>query len=390
MKEQLSTSTADEQKTKSRRVDGTLRKRKQTQVTDKKIPQLKIISYETGNSYGRLCFSHLCERYSIGLGCVAEVGLTAIRDNARRLLADCYSNPEGFRLRHRALLPLATYVHERYLPDVHVTHRYPRTIESRVKPILAALGHKPLNQITRADFEDFLTQLSDTCSGATWNRYLAQCKSIMTHAVEHGVLPSSPAASIPAKYEPVLPPKGLPDEAVNKLVARLMEDKDEEKARMLLFLFATGSRMGEARALKLQDCNLTTQIAFLPTSKSGRERLIPLNQFALELVQLQRQRHGTTGLLFRGQDGVSPISEPRRYWYRVCNDCGLSGVRIHDSRHSVATSLLNKGCSLDVLQKVLGHSSPRMTERYARHHDKTLVKAVDVLHTVWDLPNLTC
>lgn len=148
--------------------------------------------------------------------------------------------------------------------------------------------------------------------------------------------------------------------------------------------------MGEARALKLQDCNLTTQIAYLPTSKSGRERLIPLNQFALELVQLQRQRHGTTGLLFRGQDGVSPISEPRRYWYRVCNDCGLSGVRIHDSRHSVATSLLNRGCSLDVLQKVLGHSSPRMTERYARYHDKTLVKAVDALHTVWDLPNLTC
>ena len=390
VKEQLSTSTANVQKTKSRGVDGTPRKRKQTQVTDKKIPQLKMISYETGNLYGRLCFSHLCERYSIGLGCVAEVGLTAIRDNARRLLADCYSNPEGFRLRYRALLPLATYVHERYLPDVHVTHRYPRTIESRVKPIVAALGHKPLNQITRADFEDFLTQLSETCSVATWNRYLAQCKAIMTHAVEHGVLPSSPAAGIPTKYEPVLPPKGLPDEAVNKLVARLMEDIDEEKARMLLFLFATGSRMGEARALKLQDCDLNRQIAYLPTSKSGRERLIPLNQFALELIRLQLQRHGTTGLLFRGQDCVSQISEPRRYWYRVCNDCGLSEVRIHDARHTVATSLLNKGCSLDVLQKVLGHSSPRMTERYARYHDKTLVKAVDALHTVWDLPNLTC
>ena len=329
VKEQLSTSTANVQKTKSRGVDGTPRKRKQTQVTDKKIPQLKMISYETGNLYGRLCFSHLCERYSIGLGCVAEVGLTAIRDNARRLLADCYSNPEGFRLRYRALLPLATYVHERYLPDVHVTHRYPRTIESRVKPIVAALGHKPLNQITRADFEDFLTQLSETCSVATWNRYLAQCKAIMTHAVEHGVLSSSSAAGIPAKYEPVLPPKGLPDEAVNKLVARLMEDIDEEKARLLLFLFATGSRMGEARALKLQDCNLTTQIAFLPTSKSGRERLIPLNQFALELVQLQRQRHGKTGLLFRGQDSTSKI--PSHV------GIGTGSVMIADSREYAFT-----------------------------------------------------
>lgn len=98
VEKQLTTSNAKVQKKTSRGVDGTLRGRKQTQVTDKKIPQLKVITYESGRSYARLCFSHLCERYSIGLGCVAAVGLTAIRDNARRLLADCYSNPEGFRL----------------------------------------------------------------------------------------------------------------------------------------------------------------------------------------------------------------------------------------------------------------------------------------------------
>lgn len=63
---------------------------------------------------------------------------------------------------------------------------------------------------------------------------------------------------------------------------------------------------------------------------------------------------------------------------------------MHDARHIVATSLLNQGCSLDVLQKVLGHSSPKMTERYARLHDTTLVKAVNELHTPWDLPRITC
>ena len=255
---------------------------------------------------------------------------------------------------------------------------------------ISYLGRKPLNRVTRFDIEDFLTESNKTCSVATRNRYLAQVKAIMSFAVERGILKSSPAAGIPAKHEAVLPPKGLPDEVVNKVVHRLMKDIDDEKARLLLFLFATGCRLGEARALQLQDCNLNRKIAYLPTSKSGRERLIPLNHFALELIQLQFQRHGTTGLLFRGQDGVSQISEPRRYWYRVCNDCGLSGVRMHDARHTVATSLLNQGCSLDVLQKVLGHSSPKMTERYARLHDTTLVKAVNELHTLWDLPRITC
>lgn len=388
MLNQSTTSTANVQTKKTLGVGGTS-KRKQTQVTDKKIRQLKLVTYASGCTYGHLCFSHLTERYSIGLGCVDDVGVTVIRDLARRLLADCYSNPEGFRQRYRALLPLEVFVREQYLPAVHRSHRSPKTIESRVKPIVAALGHKPLNQVTRTDIETFLTQLSKTCSIATQNRYLAQFKAIMTFAVEHGVLSSSPAAGIPAKHEAVLPPKGLPDEDVKRLVHRLMDDIDDEKARLLLFLFATGCRLGEARALLLPDCNLTTQIAFLPTSKSGRERIIPLNDLAVELVQLQRERHGATGLLFRGKDQLSSISEPRRYWYRVCKECGLSGVRLHDARHAVATSLLNAGCSLDVLQKVLGHSSPKMTERYARFRDATLVNAVNALQTVWDIPSLT-
>lgn len=363
---------------------------KQKEVKDEYVPWLAWVTYTSGARVGYFNVHRNNQRYRFKIASTSEASLKVTRDKARKLMAELITDPDGFKQAYRASLSVERFIYDHYLPAVQETHRSIRTIKSRIKPIVAALGHKPLNRVIRDDIERFQAEQAKTKSVATVNRYLAQIKAIATFAVERGILKASPAAGIPAKYEPVLPPKGLPDEAVNKLVARLMEDIDEEKARLLLFLFATGSRMGEARALKLQDCNLITQIAFLPTSKSGRERLIPLNQFALELVQLQRQRHGTTGLLFRGQDGVSPISEPRRYWYHVCNDCGLSGVRIHDARHSVATSLLNKGCSLDVLQKVLGHSSPRMTERYARHHDKTLVKAVDVLHTVWDLPNLTC
>ena len=363
---------------------------KQRESKDKYERSLTWITYATGRKVGCLSFTKNKVRYRLKIASTDEVSVKEIREQARKLKAEFVLDPVGFNQTYLSSLSVEQFIHDKYLPSVRATHRSHKTIESRVKPIVAALGLKPLNRVTRFDIEDFLTESNKTCSVATRNRYLAQVKAIMSFAVERGILKSSPAAGIPAKHEAVLPPKGLPDEVVNKVVHRLMKDIDDEKARLLLFLFATGCRLGEARALKLQDCNPNRKIAYLPTSKSGRERLIPLNHFALELIQLQFQRHGTTGLLFRGQDGVSQISEPRRYWYRVCNDCGLSEVRIHDARHTVATSLLNKGCSLDVLQKVLGHSSPRMTERYARYHDKTLVKAVDALHTVWDLPNLTC
>ncbi|BDA14897.1 MULTISPECIES: tyrosine-type recombinase/integrase [Aeromonas] len=363
---------------------------KQRESKDKYERSLTWITYATGRKVGCLSFTKNKVRYRLKIASTDEVSVKEIREQARKLKAEFVLDPVGFNQTYLSSLSVEQFIHDKYLPSVRATHRSHKTIESRVKPIVAALGRKPLNRVTRFDIEDFLTESNKTCSVATRNRYLAQVKAIMSFAVERGILKSSPAAGIPAKHEAVLPPKGLPDEVVNKVVHRLMKDIDDEKARLLLFLFATGCRLGEARALKLQDCNPNRKIAYLPTSKSGRERLIPLNHFALELIQLQFQRHGTTGLLFRGQDGVSQISEPRRYWCRVCNDCGLSGVRMHDARHTVATSLLNQGCSLDVLQKVLGHSSPKMTERYARLHDTTLVKAVNELHTLWDLPRITC
>lgn len=363
---------------------------KQRESKDKYERSLTWITYATGRKVGCLSFTKNKVRYRLKIASTDEVSVKEIREQARKLKAEFVLDPVGFNQTYLSSLSVEQFIHDKYLPSVRATHRSHKTIESRVKPIVAALGRKPLNRVTRFDIEDFLTESNKTCSVATRNRYLAQVKAIMSFAVERGILKSSPAAGIPAKHEAVLPPKGLPDEVVNKVVHRLMKDIDDEKARLLLFLFATGCRLGEARALKLQDCNPNRKIAYLPTSKSGRERLIPLNHFALELIQLQFQRHGTTGLLFRGQGGVSQISEPRRYWYRVCNDCGLSGVRMHDARHTVATSLLNQGCSLDVLQKVLGHSSPKMTERYARLHDTTLVKAVNELHTLWDLPRITC
>ncbi|MFM5276566.1 tyrosine-type recombinase/integrase [Aeromonas caviae] len=363
---------------------------KQRESKDKYERSLTWITYATGRKVGCLSFTKNKVRYRLKIASTDEFSVKEIREQARKLKAEFVLDPVGFNQTYLSSLSVEQFIHDKYLPSVRATHRSHKTIESRVKPIVAALGRKPLNRVTRFDIEDFLTESNKTCSVATRNRYLAQVKAIMSFAVERGILKSSPAAGIPAKHEAVLPPKGLPDEVVNKVVHRLMKDIDDEKARLLLFLFATGCRLGEARALQLQDCNLNRKLAYLPTSKSGRERLIPLNHFALELIQLQFQRHGTTGLLFRGQGGVSQISEPRRYWYRVCNDCGLSGVRMHDARHTVATSLLNQGCSLDVLQKVLGHSSPKMTERYARLHDTTLVKAVNELHTLWDLPRITC
>ena len=66
-------------------------------------------------------------------------------------------------------------------------------------------------------------------------------------------------------------------------------------------------------------------------------------------------------------------------WTRVRERAGLENLRLHDLRHSFASFLVNKGVSLYVVQGLLGHTQPRMTQRYAHLAQNTLAEAVDLL-----------
>jgi hypothetical protein len=56
--------------------------------------------------------------------------------------------------------------------------------------------------------------------------------------------------------------------------------------------------------------------------------------------------------------------------------CG--DVRLHDLRHSYASNLVNGGVSLYVVQQLLGHSSPAMTQRYSHLEQGTLAQASEI------------
>ena len=60
----------------------------------------------------------------------------------------------------------------------------------------------------------------------------------------------------------------------------------------------------------------------------------------------------------------------------------LPDVRLHDLRHSFASFLVNQGVSLYVVQGLLGHASPRMTQRYAHLAPQTLLDAAEVVSGV--------
>ena len=118
------------------------------------------------------------------------------------------------------------------------------------------------------------------------------------------------------------------------------------------------------------------RILTVPLSKSGKSRHIPLSDAALEVL---REIPCTSGWLFPSSRTGKAISSVFRAWDRVRRNAGLEDVRLHDLRHSFASFLVNSGCTLYEVQKILGHHNPKVTMRYAHLAQESLLRAVNMV-----------
>ena len=66
-------------------------------------------------------------------------------------------------------------------------------------------------------------------------------------------------------------------------------------------------------------------------------------------------------------------------WNRIRSELGLHDMRIHDLRHSLASTLVNNGATLYEVQKLLGHSRSATTERYAHLANHRLQRAASLI-----------
>lgn len=73
-------------------------------------------------------------------------------------------------------------------------------------------------------------------------------------------------------------------------------------------------------------------------------------------------------------------TESNRILKKICQEVGITkNVSFHVARHTSGTQLLYHGCSLEVVQKLLGHSNVRTTQIYAELTQQTLIKELSAV-----------
>ena len=154
----------------------------------------------------------------------------------------------------------------------------------------------------------------------------------------------------------------------------------------LRFALATGARIGETLSFRWVDLKDegTTWVKPAATVKQKRDHVLPLSSSARVLIERQEKRGPT---VFARADG-SEVKNCRRTWLWALKRSGLSGIRIHDLRHTRASRLVSSGASLAVTGALLGHSSPATTARYAHLEQTALREAAERADNVVPLRKL--
>jgi integrase len=197
----------------------------------------------------------------------------------------------------------------------------------------------------------------------------ATLRTVLAFAVRWGYLSHLP--DLPE----VVVPEGSFDWYQPHEAARLVEAaRDVWERALLLFPLHTGVRLGEQRAMRWTDVDFELARVYVRRSapsgfntikapKSNRQRWVDLTP---ELAAALRTIRHRAELVFCADDGsmLRPGQFQEVLW-AAQKRAGLRRIKWHDLRHSYASILASGGMPLFLIRGLLGHSSVKMTERYA-------------------------
>lgn len=174
-------------------------------------------------------------------------------------------------------------------------------------------------------------------------------------------------------------PRHLSDAEYQRLLQLVMTETETAEAGILhrtwfLMLAFTGIRLSELLDLRLSDLDLSTRRLFIHDAKNHEGRVCFLTPSLVQLLQgyLAWRPDTDTDHLFVSPQGLPFTPSPIRYRCRKWGE--LSGFRLspHRLRHTFATRLINHDMPLASIQRLLGHRTLHMTQRYARLNDATV------------------
>lgn len=243
--------------------------------------------------------------------------------------------------------------------------------------ILPRLGGRKVNAVQARDIHALHVSLKDVPYQA--NRILALLSKMFSLAVQWGWRSDNPVKGI-QRYHEERRERWLSDGELARLLAVLSTHPNQRAANAVQLQLLTGARIGEILAAEWSEIDFARGVWIKPShhTKQKRTEHLPLSAPALALLaEMQRRAGPEASYLFPGDAPNKPLQGIKTFWRKVTEQAGLTDYRLHDNRHTHASHLVSSGLSLEIVGRLLGHTNPLTTKRYAHLADDPLRAAAE-------------
>ena len=257
---------------------------------------------------------------------------------------------------------------KRYIrEDKHKKNKSWKMYEFRTNILLKdTIADTNLLRLSSRHLSEFKDRKRKEVGPSTWNKYLSLISVVIdTARRDWGIyLPNNPVHSGVRDKEPRPRDRTLVDDEYERLLQACDQMKQVRFRRgdtaihlylksMIIFSVETAIRQGELLAMRYDQFNFDKRTLYIPETKNGEPRTIPLSTKAIKVIQSVPRR----------LDGkVFPLTcDSLKAWFKVArNDAKLKDFRWHDLRRYACSLLFEKGLSVPELQLVSGHKDPRV------------------------------
>lgn len=236
-----------------------------------------------------------------------------------------------------------------------------------LREFIRIAGDRRLNDITVRDIERFIGQKKTEASNYTAIKYLSALRSSFETAVRWKLITENQFLHVSRPKVAESRPVYFTAEQFEKLLKVIY---DPEIRDISILAVSTGMRLSEIINLRWQDVDFNRRLINIVnrngfTTKTKKNRSIPINRSLLEVLVI-RENAAQNHLVFH--DRFKPWRDTKlskKFKDYVRKAKLPEGLRFHSLRHTFASWLVQRGVSLYEVSRLLGHSTVKMSEKYA-------------------------
>lgn len=227
---------------------------------------------------------------------------------------------------------------------------------------LTHLDSRSLSGITRFELQMLHSDIGNRSGKTAANRAIELVSVVFNKAVDWELYEGQNPCSRIQKFRLNSRERFLTPSEVDRFFSALEKCRNRHMKALIYLCIYTGARSGNVMSMRWTDIDFGESVWTIPDSKNGEPYKVPLIPQAIDLLKSCPR---TSVFVFPSPSGGHVVN-PRKTWYKILDDAGISGLRMHDLRRSLGSWQARTGASLSIIGKTLNHRDPKSTSIYAR------------------------